>query len=307
MYIRNLSASQDLEHSVSIRIRNRFIVILAGNLILLGLIAVNVQSLLNPLAIFRIALGLVYVFFIPGYLLQQVLFPGKAELDNIERAALSFALSGVIVPPIFLILNWLPWGIHMWPVVISFSLLIPVCLVIIAIRQRKFPNEVDMHSAKFSFPAWWKSLDHTTHRIYIALAAVLTVAFLTGFSILVTPKPAQFFTEFYMLGPEGRAENFPRQANMGQSLSVSLGVTNRERASTQYRVEVWQVDPVDGTHRQLVGEAPLFAIPVGETSQWDQTWQPAWPGQDQQFEFLLYTANDPVPYRQLLLWMNIVP
>ncbi len=41
----------------------------------------------------RVIFGLPFVLFLPGYALIAALFPGKGDLDGIERVALSFGLS----------------------------------------------------------------------------------------------------------------------------------------------------------------------------------------------------------------------
>ena len=46
----------------------------------------------------RIVLGLLLVLFLPGYSLIAALFPGRDDLDGIERIALSFGLSIAVVP-----------------------------------------------------------------------------------------------------------------------------------------------------------------------------------------------------------------
>ena len=58
----------------------------------------------------RIVLGLLLVLFLPGYSLIAALFPGKGDLDGIERIALSFGLSIAVVPLLGLALNYTPFG-----------------------------------------------------------------------------------------------------------------------------------------------------------------------------------------------------
>jgi uncharacterized membrane protein len=55
-------------------LRNEFIAILTGGLLLVALIALGEQGLPSPLAILRLALGWVYLLFIPGYALQAAHF-----------------------------------------------------------------------------------------------------------------------------------------------------------------------------------------------------------------------------------------
>jgi len=47
----------------------------------------------------RVLFGIPMVLFIPGYALIAALFPGKGDIDGIERTALSFGLSIAVVPP----------------------------------------------------------------------------------------------------------------------------------------------------------------------------------------------------------------
>ena len=85
----------------------------------------------------RIALGLLFVLFFPGYTLLSALFPKRDDLDGIERVALSFGLSIAIVPLIGLILNFTPWGIRLYPILISITLFILVASGIAWYRRRR--------------------------------------------------------------------------------------------------------------------------------------------------------------------------
>ena len=81
---------------------------------------VILSLLLVPLAVFtsgalRIALGLAFVLFFPGYTLIAALFPRKEQLGGIERMTLSFGLSIAVVPLIGFALNYTPWGIRVYP------------------------------------------------------------------------------------------------------------------------------------------------------------------------------------------------
>ena len=62
------------------------------------------------------------VFFGPGYVLIAALFPGDNDLDWIERIALSFGLSIVVLPLLGLLLNFTPLGIRFSPTVMMIAL-----------------------------------------------------------------------------------------------------------------------------------------------------------------------------------------
>jgi uncharacterized membrane protein len=107
------------------------------------LIAVVVATLLLfPLVAFtsggvRIAFGLLFAFFFPGYALVSALFPKRDKLGGIERLGLSFGLSIAVVPLIGLILNFTPWGIKLYPIVISVTIFILAASVVGWYRQRR--------------------------------------------------------------------------------------------------------------------------------------------------------------------------
>jgi uncharacterized membrane protein len=111
-----------------------------NQVILIAVVAATL--LLFPLVVFtsggvRIAFGLLFTLFFPGYTLISALFPKQDRLGGIERVALSLGLSIAIVPIIGLILNFTPWGIRLYPIVISVTLFILIAAGIAWYRQRK--------------------------------------------------------------------------------------------------------------------------------------------------------------------------
>jgi uncharacterized membrane protein len=281
---------------------------LLGGLLLLALIILSQTfPLLAPwLAPLRLLLGLAYVLYVPGYLLQALLFPRLDDLDGIERLGLSLGLSVALVPLLALLLDRLPWGLRFWPILIGQSLLVLLLLLAALIRRYTLPTAEAYAPNPSQVIASFisEAISPANRRLYLfATAALLLAAFAAAWVFLV-PSPAEFMTEFYALGKDGLAEDYPRRAAVGETLTVTLGVTNRERDPQAYRVEIWQVDPFSD-RRSLAGQAESFTLPVGDTRQWSQPWQALWSGDDQQFEFLLFTAGQPEPYRRLLLWLDV--
>jgi uncharacterized membrane protein len=282
--------------------------LLGGQFLLTLIILSWLSPLLTPwLAPLRLLLGLTYVLFVPGYLLQAFLFPRLDDLDGIERIGLSLGLSVALVPLLALLLDRLPWGLRFWPIVIGQSLLILLLLLAALIRRFTLPTAQAYAPALRPRPAhWWHSLQPLDRRLYLFSALALLLAAFAAAWVFLVPSPAEFMTEFYALGKAGLAEDYPRKAAVGETLTVTLGITNRERDPQTYRLEIWQVD-LFSDRRQLSGQAESFTLPVGETREWSQPWQALWSGDDQQFEFLLFIPNQPEPYRRLLLWLDVTP
>jgi len=103
---------------------------------------------LNEISPIRIILGLPLVLFLPGYSLIATLFPGKDDLDGIERIAHSFGLSIAITPLLGLALNYTPFGIRLSPVLIVLSVF-TISLAICAYIRRGMTPEEDRFSVDF--------------------------------------------------------------------------------------------------------------------------------------------------------------
>jgi uncharacterized membrane protein len=52
------------------------------------------------------------------------------------------------------------------------------------------------------------------------------------------PNQGEQFTEFYILGPDGKAADYPSELKVGQAAQVTAGIINNFRAPSTYRVEV---------------------------------------------------------------------
>jgi len=77
----------------------------------------------GPLAYVRYGLGALFVLYLPGCALIELLYPKRTDLSQLERVALSIGLSLALVPLTGLVLNYTPWGIRLDPIVVSLSLL----------------------------------------------------------------------------------------------------------------------------------------------------------------------------------------
>ena len=139
---------------------------------------------------------------------------------------------------------------------------------------------------------------HIRNRI---LSAILLLAILSAIGaiiyLVVASKTSGGFTEFYLLGLNGKAENYPTSLRVGEEGKVIVGITNREHKTMTYRVEV----SVNGT---VVNTIEAVTLKPDEDKQHVTGFRLAKSGEKQKVEFLLYRPVDDVAYRKLHLFVD---
>ena len=282
---------------MKIRIRNE---LLPLNLLVILLIA---TITFFPSNMLRIILGLPFVLFIPGYVLMAALFPRKERVSGIERVVLSFGLSIAVVPIIGLVLNYSPWGIGLESILYSMALYIFIISSITWLRRRRLP-EPERFSIEFQLriPAWGGSMrgGNVWNRVLsvILVIAILGALGMLGYVIAI-PKVGERFTEFYILGQESRAIDYPRELKLGEEGKMIIGISNQEHETVSYRVEV----RINGVKNNEVEPIVL---------KHDEKWEgrvdfvPKAPGDNQKVECLLYKNGEVEPCLEpLRLWVNV--
>lgn len=199
-------------------------------------------ALLEVEGTFRVLLGLPFILFIPGYVLIFTLFPSKKTdrgIDVIERIALSFGMS-ITASLITLGLNYTPWGITLTSDLISRFIFV-ICLGTIGIYKwfKTSPEERFIISFNIAHPKSGSKLDQAL-TIILAISIIIAVAFLIY--VIITPKTGEKFTEFYLLGPDSDADNYPRNLTLGENATVIIGVANHEYKTVNYAIEIWLID-----------------------------------------------------------------
>ena len=109
--------------------------------------------------------------------------------------------------------------------------------------------------------------------------------------INVSPPPEDRFTEFFVLGVDGKAEGYPTELVVGEEGWVILGITNHEYQAMSYSVVV----QINGIPNEKIGPMTL---------EHEQEWQ-----QEvsfisrklgkQELEFLLLKEGEDKPYTSL--------
>ena len=124
--------------------------------------------------------------------------------------------------------------------------------------------------------------------------------------VVATPKVGEKFTEFYILGPEGKAANYTTELKVGEEGRVILGIVNHEQEEASYKVEVW----IDGEKAKLRVEGEdkdEISVELENEGKWEQEvgFVPQTAGKNQTAEFVLYKDGEPYFEEPLYLWVDV--
>lgn len=283
---------------MNIKIKNELLVIDILSLLLIAIIT------LTELSIIRIILGLSLILFFPGYTLIAALFPRKQSLDSIERIALSFGLSIAVVPLIGLILNYTPWGIRLYPILVSLTGFI---LGMSSIAWYKRSRLLEQERLRITLNIDFSKLRGTSKLdkvLSVVLICTIFAAIGTLIYVIATPKIGERFTEFYILGLSGKAEGYPKEIVVGEPASVILGMVNQEHEAVEYKVKI----NIEG--KTITSLNPIF---LEHEQRWEKevSFTATILGKNLKVEFLLYKkASSQIDelnsYRELHLWVDVV-
>jgi uncharacterized membrane protein len=279
-------------------------------------------------SVLRILFALPATLFIPGYVLIAALFPRNRDLDGIERVALSFGLSIAIVPLTGLALNYTPWGIRLEPIVASLVALTLILALAGAVRRVSIPAE-ERFTVPFRRMAQEAQTALAPHEatpmdrvLNMVLLLSIVVAIGATIYVITVPKEGEHFTEFYILGAQGKAADYPQDLQAGETYPMIIGIGNHEYRNVTYTVEVdfmnMTFDPA--TNLSSVGAmitVDRFPVTLPHNTTQEIPWNFTAPETGyNRLEFLLF--NETVPddavwsmdrinasYRDLHLWVTI--
>jgi uncharacterized membrane protein len=109
-------------------------------------LAVPSDQEFSAILIPRYILSFVFISFLPGYCLVNILFVGKNQLDIVEEIVLSVALSFALAGLMGLFLGLSPIGITLNSIAVSLSSLVLALSVIAFARKTKRLGKLDVHS-----------------------------------------------------------------------------------------------------------------------------------------------------------------
>ncbi len=138
----------------------------------------------------------------------------------------------------------------------------------------------------------------TEDKVLSSILGLLILATIGAIVYVSHSMPGERFTEFYILGLEGKAEGYPRELVAGEEGRVLLRIVNREHQEMNYRLVV----RIDGMEYDEIGP-----IVLAYEEQWKQevSFIPEKAGENQKVEFLLFKEGEEKPYSSLYLWLEV--
>lgn len=267
-----------------------------------------------PDSIARTVFGLPYLLFFPGYVLVSFLFPEEEPLDKIERIALSFGLSIAITPLIGLLLNY-TWEISLVPLLISISLFIFAFSGLAYFRRRTIPIEEVFHIEFEINPPDWESYDMIDKALVIGTVILLISSGALAVHIVTTPRTGERFTEFYILGEDDMADDYPTNLTVNETGRVTIGMVNREHEEVNYTVVMGLGDELTSMSSQgTLDENISFSgnntsylrrdIILNHTERWNTTvnFQVESSGS---YRLKFFLIKDGEVYRDLHIWITV--
>jgi uncharacterized membrane protein len=250
--------------------------------------------------VLRIIFGLPFLLFLPGYALISVLFPRKTALGNIERIAYSIALSIVIVTLLGLLLNYI-WSITVYPLVTGISVVTLGLIVATYFRRRNLPQEeINYLASRLNFG--WQNIPVFEKVLYTLL--VIGVVCAVSSSIVTFNKNITTYSELYILGSDGKADNYPVTMAVNQKVSVELIVASSEREDTSYKLKIVSVNSqilVDGNKPDNI----TFTLSDKQQKTLNVTFSFTQPGSAEKIEFDLYKDGSQDIYLSTYLKVNV--
>lgn len=247
-------------------------------LVLGGCGALLLLWLVTGSAVLQVMLGLVLVLLLPGYVLTEALFR-QHQLSSAERLFLATGASLAIAILGSLFLQQMGWLLQLnsWLGLFITVTLLGAGGVWLLQQQRKEGSDAEPAAAPVRLGF------QVTHLVLMGLAViVVSVAFTTARSA----APADRFEGYTILWLTPQDANTPNR--------LQLGITSKELAATQYKVQIKAND-------QLAQEWPLLELAP------NQEWLASIELSAEQMaqntlEATLYRLDQPeTPYRRVLL------
>ncbi|MGF7119019.1 DUF1616 domain-containing protein [Methanobacterium oryzae] len=130
------------------------------------------------------------------------------------------------------------------------------------------------------------------------LIVIIIIALIATIYIVLSPSQSEKFTEFYILGENGKAGDYPTNLTLNQEGDVTVGIVNHEGKNTTYQLVI--------KFNQIILKNETISLLNNEKKEIPFTFIATQSGNDQKLEFLLYKLpNKTDVYRSLHLIVDV--
>ena len=175
----------------------------------------------------------------PGYCALAVLFPGREQLDFLQRVVGSIALTIAIIALEGLALSLSPLGVttRSLGIVAALTTFLTGISAILLRRKERHPD-----SPRPS-PGSAESTTEAVHGLATRLPSMVLASGLVSATILsaylvTSLGPHERFTELYVVGPSGATENYPYVLNKSRRAEFGVAVVNHEGDKVDYTLRL---------------------------------------------------------------------
>ena len=184
-----------------------------------------------------------------------------------------------------------------------------------------------MDKMKISFTKYAKSKKNKTDRILSVLLAIsILLIFISIVYVLINPVKGESFTEFYLLGENGKTGGYPVEIKNGENTSVTIGIANHEQDTIVYTIDIWLINYTI-TSDQILNESKyvitnawfmdkidnvtLEPIDINTDKAWSSQWEYNYTfninktGDNLKLVFLLY-KTETIQYYQNIEYKDII-
>jgi uncharacterized membrane protein len=256
--------------------------------------------------ILRPIIGIAFIFFVPGYVLVAALFPAKKAITLLERAGLSFGLSIAICPLVALFLNYTSYGVVLEPLLVGLAAVTLASVLLAVMRRRGLPPDERFSFSfrnvyEFAHKAFPRSDRQFDRALAVALVCLVVIAAGVLSYVVFAPRQGETYSALYILGPDGKAGNYPTQFSLGEKKPVIVGVVNHEQRDANYNLVI----TLNGTNQTQTLYSQKMTLTNNQTQEQTIYLKPDLVGNNMRIDFSLYLDNGVTPYRTTWLWVTV--
>ena len=189
---------------------------------------------------------------------------------------------------------------HSPPILTSLAIFILTTSAIAWYRRHKLAAG-ERFAISFNLTLWpWRGQNTLDKILSIVLIAAILGAIGTLGYVIAAPKVGEDFTEFYILGLEGKTTDYPKELKVGEEGKVIVRIVNHEHETVGYQVVV----RIDGAKNSDIGP-----IVLEHDEKWERkvSFVPRTAGENQKVEFFLYKNGEAKAYLEpLRLWIDVI-